>query len=220
MSTCPSCGQPNENTDRFCFHCGSALTPPPKKGRWWPPVLALVLIFSIGLGVFFLFRTEPNVTTDPSMPWFTVRDGVLYFNNALYTGGSELTVPASIGDQQITAIGDSCFAFCTDVTMIHLPEGITYIGTDAFWGCENLRGIRLPESVTAIGDYVFDECYSLETVCIPVALTQFGSDLFADCYKLSYVFYTGTAEQWKQLGITEFAPGTVLSCLDGTYYLN
>ncbi len=220
MFICPSCGQAAENTDRFCFSCGAALTPPPKKGRWWPPVVALVLIFAIGLGVFLALRPEPLVTTDASMPWFTVRDGVLYFNNTLYTGGSELTVPSSIGGQAVTAIGDSCFAFSTQLTAIHLPEGITYIGTDAFWGCESLRGIRLPETVTAIGDYVFDDCYSLEAICLPAALTQFGSNMFADCYSLSYVFYSGSLAQWKALGIGEFAPGTILSCTDGLYQLN
>lgn len=220
MFICPSCGQAAEKSDRFCFSCGALLEQPPKKGRWWPPVLALVLIFAVGLGVFVMLRTEPIVTTDASMPWFTVRNGTLYFNNALYTGGSTLKVPASVGGQQITAIGDSCFAFSTQLIVIELPEGITYIGTDAFWGCENLRGIRLPETVTAMGDYVFDECYSLEAVCLPVSLTQFGSDLFSDCNKLSYVFYSGSLTQWKVLGIGEFAPGTILSCTDGLYELN
>ena len=220
MHICPSCGQLTEKNDRFCFSCGAELTPAPKKGRWWPPVLALVLIFAVGFGVFLLFRPTPNVTTDASMPWFTVRDGVLYFNENLYTGSGELTVPATIGGQSVTAIGDSCFAFSTELTAISLPEGIAYIGANAFWGCENLRGIRLPDSVSSIGDQAFYECYSLEAICIPVNTTDFGSSVFADCNKLSYIFYSGTLNQWRILNIGEFAQGTVLSCTDGIYQLS
>lgn len=220
MYFCSSCGQPIEKTDRFCFSCGEPLEQPVKKGRWWPPVLALVLIFAIGLGVFLQFRTEPYVTTDPAMPWFTVLDGVLYFDETLYTGSSTLTVPSSIGGQSITAIGDSCFAYCTEPVTVELPEGITYIGANAFQGCENLRGIQLPETVTTLGDRAFAECSSLEAICLPAALTRFGRDTFTDCDSLSYIFYSGTLSQWQALRIGKFAPGTILSCTDGLYRLN
>ena len=220
MYFCSSCGQPIEKTDRFCFSCGEPLEQPVKKGRWWPPVLALVLIFALGLGVFLLFRPQPVITTDATMPWFTVQDGALYFDEDLYTGSSTLRIPTSIGGQSITTIGSSCFAFSTKLVSVELPEGITHIGDSAFFGCENLRGIQLPETVSSLGNSVFGECHSLEAICLPAALTWFGQNMFTNCHNLRYIFYSGTLTQWKALDIREFASGTILSCSDGLYQLN
>ncbi len=217
---CPVCGQPGEADGRFCCHCGAALTPPPKKGRLWPAALALLAIFSIGLGVFLLNRPQVNMVTDPAAPWFSLLDGELYFHEYAYRGSGVLTVPDTIGGQPVTAIGGSCFYDCDSLTAIHLPGTVTHIGPEAFSGCDALRAVELPESLLRLDSEAFFDCISLESVCIPDSLRHLGDELFSGCQSLSCIFYSGTLEEWKALGLYGIPKGTVLSCADGIYTMN
>ncbi len=217
---CSSCGQTNTQNDRFCFHCGAPLPNPPKKGRWWPPVLVLFLMFSLGLSIFFLFRPESKIVTDPAAPWFSLLDGTLYFNESVYTGNGTLTVPAAIGGQTVTAVSDSCFFDCDTLVAIHLPATLTHIGPDAFYSCNNLRAVQLPESLKVLGSAAFHDCVNLEAVCIPGSLTAPEEDIFIGCSSLSYIFYSGTLADWQALGLYGIPTGTVLSCSDGLYTMN
>lgn len=66
---------------------------------------------------------------------FTVENGVL----TKYTGpGGVVIIPAGI-----TAIGNTAFLDCTNLTGVTIPAGVTYIGVDTFAGCPKLT-IRDP----------------------------------------------------------------------------
>ena len=218
MMQCPVCGHEATPGHRFCALCGTVI--PTRKPRWWPPVLALVLMFAAGLSAFLLIRFDSRFTTDAAMPWFAVKDGVLYFDSSLYDGSNELTVPATIGGQPVTAISDYCFRDCDSLTAIHLPEGITSIGAYAFYDCDGLRGIRLPETLTWLGDQAFAGCNALEAVCIPYSLKQAGSLVFAGCTNLNCIFYPAPIAQWKAIGITGFRSGVTVCCADGVYVVD
>ncbi len=223
---CPQCGEKNTDESRFCSCCGNPLhtfpaNPPeeipaaPRKGRLWPPLVILAVLFAAGLALFLWIRM-PAAATDPQMPWFSVQDGVLYFDADLYTGSSELTVPAVIAGQQVTAISDRCFSGSTDLTAVFLPEGISHIGDSAFAQCSSLRGILIPESVKSLGLGVFYNCRKLEAVCIPYAVKTAGADIFAGCTSLRHVFYPGPMEAWEQLRILPPSGETRIYCHDGT----
>lgn len=216
---CLSCGQSIDACGRFCPYCGASVPTPPKQGRRWPAILALVLIFAIGLGVFLVFRPGKN-TTDPENPWFSVHDGVLYFDARAYSGNGVLIVPDTVSGQTVTALSDSCFYNCDNLTAIHLPPTITYIGSDAFAYCDNLRGVELSESLITLSSRAFYNCYNLESVCIPASLRNVGNDIFTGCDNLFCLFYSGSLDSWKALNFYSIPTGTILSCTDGLFSLN
>lgn len=217
---CPSCGQSVERFDRFCPYCGVSLPTPPKQGRRWPGVLALVLIFAFGLGAFLLTRPHVTAATDPESPWFSVYNGVLYFDKDAYSGNGVLTVPSVVAGQTVTALSDSCFYDCDDLIAIHLPDTLTHIGFYAFAYCDNLRGIQLPESLETLSSGAFYDCWNLESVCIPASLQAVGHEIFTGCDSISCLFYSGDLNSWKALNFYGIPAGTVLSCTDGLFQLN
>ncbi len=64
---------------------------------------------------------------------------------------TNVSVPAEIESNPVTAIGDYAFDGCTSLERIVLPEGITSIGSYAFNGCTSLKSITIAASVTNIG---------------------------------------------------------------------
>lgn len=226
---CNQCGGNVPDSCRFCIYCGTPLEssealpaqqPPAarrKKGKIWTALLALALIFSLGLGVFLVTQYYSAMATDPTMPWFTVVRGTLYFDQSRYTGSAELTVPATISGQPVTALSNSCFAGCDSLVTIHLPEGLQSIGDGAFAGCSSMRGIRLPETVTYIGSLAFANCGELEAVCIPFSLQQVGTGLFEQCGSLKYIFFPGPIALWNALGIRGLGRSVTVYALDGAY---
>lgn len=232
---CPYCASDTPDGSRFCCRCASRLpetaaqdvppaavqapvpAPVKKKGRLWPPILIFAVMFAAGLWLF-LTMGSPSAVQDPVMPWFSVKDGTLYFDSSRYTGGSELTVPATVAGQSVTAISDECFYNCSSLTAIHLPDGIESIGSRAFSGCTSLRGILLPDSLTAIGAEAFAGCGDLEAVCIPASVTRVGAGIFEGCGKLVHVFYSGLFASLDALGIGFENPQVCLYCADGTYH--
>ena len=125
----------------------------------------------------------------------------------------------------MTSIGDYAFNGCKTLTSLKLPKGITQIGKSAFSSCSGISGeLVIPDSVTSIGDYafgicnslqsviipdkvtsigmqVFAYCRSLQSITIPNSVTEIGESAFAYCDKITDVYYSGTEEQWKQIGI-------------------
>jgi hypothetical protein len=60
---------------------------------------------------------------------------------------------------RMTAISDSAFAECTQLTSITLPSGLSTIGANAFDGCTSLAiSLVLPRTVTLVGNYAFRNC--------------------------------------------------------------
>ena len=149
---CPNCGAVCKNEDHYCYLCGTALyAAKPKKGSRWIPLLLLVLMSVAGLIAFFATSGGNGpVRMEGSSPWFYIKNGVLYFEEHRYTGGSELTVPSEIAGQAVLALGEDCFAGCSTLTTVYLPDTLATIGDGAFSGCTSLRGIFIPASVNVM----------------------------------------------------------------------
>ena len=199
---CPNCQTLCGENDRFCYLCGTPLQPEaeppkPKKGSHWVPILILIVMSIAGIVLYF---AAPGVSApantvavfSSSEPWFSVQDGVLYFYESLYTGGSELTVPSQINGESVHSLSAGCFANCTELTTVILPDTLQVIDQQAFYGCTSLRGIFIPSSVMTIGAEAFYGCTDLESVCLHDSLFSIGRDAFDDCNYLRYIFFSGT----------------------------
>ena len=85
-------------------------------------------------------------------------------------------------------------------TYFSIPSSVTYI-KGAFQYCSSLTSVNIPESVTSIGDSAFTRCSSLTSVNIPDSVTYIGHNAFYGCDNLKDVYYSGSAEQWKNISI-------------------
>lgn len=231
---CPNCRALCGENDHFCRYCGTQLTPSspqeslyyhaPKRGSHWVPILILVILSAIGITVFFATSgtgtpvAEPQQPSLSETPWFTVQDGILFFDEELYTGSSELTVPETVDGETIRAIGDGCFEDCEALTTVILPDTVEVIGYRAFAGCPNIRGIFIPDSVHTIYIEAFLDCTNLEAVCIPASVTSIGRGTFEGCGQLFYIFYLGNHEDWVTLYDEIVTPYTGVFCADGSFY--
>ena len=119
----------------------------------------------------------------------------------------------------VTAIGESAFSDCSNLTSIVIPDGVTAIGDRAFGRCSSLTSIVIPDGVTAIGDYAFSHCRSLTSVTFPKSVTSIGEEAFAHCKKLSR--FSPLRSDCK-LGKNPFGdtlPEGMDSCLENLYPL-
>lgn len=189
--------------------------PHQKKGTLWIPIVLLVVMFAAGLSLFWITQGNRPVT-DPNMPWFSIREGTLYFDKDHYHGSNELDVPEIVAGQTVTAISSECFAGCDQLTIVSLPNTVQSIGDSAFQNCSALRGLFVPASVSSIGAYAFSGCAALESVCIPGNVKHIGSNAFLGCNSLSYIFYSGSAENWCQLYSEFISPETYIFAADRT----
>lgn len=138
-----------------------------------------------------------------------------------YSGKSQLhevTVPGTVNDREVSAIGKEAFYYQTLITKITLPETVTYIDDFAFAGCTALETIVIPASVTRIGEFAFqgctslksvvfagkevedieafafNDCSALETIVLPEGLKTIGDQAFGDCKAITALSMPATLE--------------------------
>ena len=104
--------------------------------------------------------TPGNAGTADGWRYEDVGDGTLRITD--YEGEeAELVVPAQIGEQTVTQIGDGALAGKPGLYSVSVSEGITAIGEEAFADCPNLVSVALPDTVTSIGRRAFRYCSAL-----------------------------------------------------------
>jgi hypothetical protein len=75
-----------------------------------------------------------------------------------------LSIPATIEDFPVTAIGASAFRDCSKLTNIILPSSLTTIEAWAFNSCFDLTEITIPAGVLTIERSIFYKCIDLKTI--------------------------------------------------------
>ena len=127
-----------------------------------------------------------------------------------YNYSGDIIIPEQVtynnDTYSVTAIGNSAFALCDELTSVTIPNSITSIGNSAFYYCHRLTSVTIPNSVTTIGDKAFCYCHmkslilpnrittigyeafyfnELETLTIPNSVTTIGEKAFynAECFK-------------------------------------
>ena len=103
-----------------------------------------------------------------------------------------VTVPDTIEELPVKAIGDWSFENCGNITSVKLPEGIIEIGYNSFRKCTALKEINIPDGVQKIGEQAFQRCSSLVEITIPKSVKKIGdlafglTDAKIKAYKASY----------------------------------
>ena len=167
-----------------------------------------------------LFYLHTNGTDDTGAPDETVTiDGITY--DLYYQTGNatvskltdttltSVTVPKTVESCTVTAIGESAFEVCTELTEIVLPDTITRIGNSAFSYCSSLTSIELPVA-TSIGIRAFYECSALTSINLPSA-TSIGDSAFIGCSALKTVNLLSSVESVGEYAFYHCISLTVIS---------
>lgn len=108
-----------------------------------------------------------------------------------------------------------------------IPEDVTAIDDYAFYYCTGLTSMVLPNTVTTIGQYAFAYCYSLTALSLPNSLTTIGSDAFINCNKLASISLPGSVSSIENFafyyctGLTSITSlATVPPAVTGNYAFN
>ena len=94
---------------------------------------------------------------------------------------TSITIPASV-----TSIAAGAFYKCDDLERVILVDGLKQLGAACFAGCSKIVEIKIPETVTDFGSYtrygyksyIFGNCTSLRKVNIPKNITKFTEGCF------------------------------------------
>lgn len=127
---------------------------------------------------------------DSLKPEFEIVDGVLISYNG---DGGDVVIP-----DQVTAIGDSAFEYCSSLNSVKLPEGLKTIGTLAFCGCSNLKSITIPAGVTYVDMFAFDE-----SGLTSITFLSFTTEIYQNAFTIPssatiYGYATSTAEAYAK----------------------
>ena len=127
-------------------------------------------------GIYYLLNPITKTAT------VTFRDE----NYNSYSG--DVIIPEIINysecDYNVTAIGNTAFASCSQLTSITLPNSITSIGDNAFIDCYELDSVVIPNSVKAIGEKAFFGCSGLIDLTIGSGVITIGNNGFNYCNSL------------------------------------
>ena len=140
-------------------------------------------------GIYYNFYGDEAEVTFQEYHMWTKEDIVHYTASSDYTGA--VVIPTSVDydgkTYSVTAIGDSAFYACYNVTSVTMPKGLTRIGEYAFHDCLQLTGISFPEGLLSIGKYAFGRCQMLKDIVIPRSVTSIGDFIFYWCENINSI---------------------------------
>ena len=143
-----------------------------------------------------------------------------------------LTVPDTVRDKPVTAIGISAFSGADALESVTLPGSVTEIGGSAFYGTSALREIELPQGLRTIGMAAFRNSgigeielpeglerigraaffsSGLRNAEIPSSVREIGDAPFSECADLTGISVSGENPAYKaEDGVLYTADGRVL----------
>lgn len=112
----------------------------------------------------------------------------------------DVYIGAYYGGKKVLGIKAGAFENCTEITSIHLLDGILTIEENAFRGCTSLESIELPSTVRRIENNAFAGCSSLKEVYLPEELKYLGSSVFDTAELIVYanIFEEEIPQTWAQ----------------------
>lgn len=155
-----------------------------------------------------------------TMTVVNLRPNNYYANYYAYCSG-RITIPSSIkfgdNDYKVTAIGESAFENCSDITAITIPNSITKIGRGAFCNCTSLSRLNIPESISEIDNSAFSYCENIDTLIWDNDNVVFYDWLFEGLPSLKHVIIGKIKTDYRPFEYCENL--TSATILDGTTYI-
>lgn len=87
--------------------------------------------------------------------------------------------------ENVKTIGERSFAWCQNLTELHLPENVT-LGKEAFWKCTGIETLTIPGGVT-LGNSCFTSMGGLKQLTISEGVTVIPVNAFYYCDALEVV---------------------------------
>lgn len=103
-----------------------------------------------------------------------------------------------------------CFAGCTGLTSITIPDNVTKIEERAFSGCAGLVSVTLGTGLTSIRTGIFSNCIGLTSITIPNNVTSIESSAFSGCTGLINVTLSN---ELTSIGTSAFSGCTSLTSI-------
>ncbi len=101
----------------------------------------------------------------------------------------EVYIGAYHDEKIVLSINSGAFRDRTEITEVHLLDGILSIESEAFAGCTKMKKIDIPSTVVRLGAGAFEGCKSLESVTLPASLVEIEEGAFAGCESLSEIIF-------------------------------
>ena len=115
-----------------------------------------------------------SVNVDQGNAVYSSVDGVLFSKDKktliFYPKGKSGAYAIPSG---VKVIGQSAFAWCSNLTGIAIPDGVEKIGEEAFTN-SGITSLELPDSVTVIEYQALENCPSLTSLKLSANLTKIG----------------------------------------------
>lgn len=111
----------------------------------------------------------------------------------------------------VTSIGDSCFARCSSLSNIYLSNRLVTIGANCFHECNSLTSVTIPDSVQQIGSWAFASLKNLNSVVLSNSLKTIGDSSFAASGLKSLKMPEGvqTVGEWAFAGCVQLETLTI-----------
>ncbi len=126
-------------------------------------------------GIYYNLNSTDKTATVTSGSYYSPYSGSIQIPSSIYYNSKNYNV---------TAIGESAFKECKNVTSISIPSSVTNIGQYAFYCCTGISSISIPSSVTSIGQSAFAGCTGLVTAIMTSKVTNIPHCLFDGCTNL------------------------------------
>ena len=129
--------------------------------------------------------TQPATIAPPPAVNGTVlrsqKDGDITF--ALYDDGTLLiegsgTIPDNFAQNH---------TLTDKISSVIIHNGVTAIGNSAFYECNNMTDIYIPDSIVKIGDSAISLCGTLKSVAVPASVSSLGNHPFYWCKELTEI---------------------------------
>jgi hypothetical protein len=102
-----------------------------------------------------------------------------------------ITIPETVRyngiTYRVTEIGDWAFGYCSNLTLVNIPNSIKNIKSFAFCGCTGLKTVKVPHSVESLGVSVFGYCSNLTSIVIGSNVKSIGNSAFRECTSLEMI---------------------------------
>ena len=131
----------------------------------------------------------------------TIPASVTKLNPGAFSGFNKLTKVTFEEGNKLTEIPARCFADCTALKEIILPDTVESIGDEAFLNCSALQKVVLSSALKTINYNAFSGCSVLENIELPNGLQEIGKWAFQNCKKLKELNLPETLTNLGKLAI-------------------